>query len=120
MLFRSALAGMAVITSAAEGQAAGRRLVEVERLAAVLVKGGHLPESGPQITDVLTALDQTRAFPHARLPGPGPRGTGCALATAIAIELGRGGELAAAIEAAIGWLAGAIAAASSVGGERRL
>ena len=61
-----------------------------------------------------------RSFSRPRVPGPTPRGTGCALATAIAVELGRGRPLADAVESAGTWLAGAIASAVDVGGERHL
>jgi hydroxymethylpyrimidine/phosphomethylpyrimidine kinase len=55
-----------------------------------------------------------------RVAGPSPRGTGCALATAIAVELALGAALRDAVEAAGDWLARAIAAARDVRGERRL
>jgi hydroxymethylpyrimidine/phosphomethylpyrimidine kinase len=115
----AALTGLAVST-AADAEAAGRRLVESEGIAAVLVKGGHLAETAADITDVLVAPDGCWRFSRARLPGPSPRGTGCALATAIAVELGRGLPLRTAIETATRWLAGAIAAARPVGDERHL
>jgi hydroxymethylpyrimidine/phosphomethylpyrimidine kinase len=38
------------------------------------------------------------------VPGPDPRGTGCALASAIACELARRLELPLACERAIAWL----------------
>jgi hydroxymethylpyrimidine/phosphomethylpyrimidine kinase len=101
-------------------EAAGRRLVERDGLRAVLVKGGHLGGTEPAVTDVLVSAAGARRASHARVPGPTPRGTGCALATAIALELGRGRELAAALDAATEWLASAIAAAFDVGGERHL
>ena len=72
------------------------------------------------MTDVLVTPDGARHWSRPRVPGRTPRGTGCALATAIAVELGRGRDLAAAVEAAGEWLAGAIAAAIDVGGERHL
>jgi hydroxymethylpyrimidine kinase/phosphomethylpyrimidine kinase len=143
----AALSGLPV-TTVAEAEAAGRHLVEVEGLLAVLVKGGHLADSGASVTDLVLRkgrwkgpLDPPRArptgqspssltrlvtaaaathYPHPRLAGPSPRGTGCALATALAVELGRGRPLGQAIETAIGWLATAIAAAEEVDGERHL
>jgi hydroxymethylpyrimidine/phosphomethylpyrimidine kinase len=43
-------------------------------------------------------------FERPRVPGPDPRGTGCALASAIACELARGLALPLACERAIAWL----------------
>ena len=58
--------------------------------------------------------------PAARVPGPSPRGTGCALATAIAVELARGQGLTEAVGTAKEWLGAMIEGAAMVGGERRL
>jgi len=115
----AALTGRPVATDA-EAEAAARALVEQEGLPAVLVKGGHLDEAGTSVTDLLVTRAGTRRWAHPRVPGPSPRGTGCALATAIAIELGRGAALADAVKAATDWLAAAIAGATTVGGERHL
>lgn len=115
----AALSGRSVATIA-EAEAAGRHLVEVEGLQAVLVKGGHLADAGGSLTDLLVTSSGTTRYPHRRAPGASPRGTGCALATAIAVELGRGRPLGEAIATAINWLAAAIAAATSVGNERHL
>jgi hydroxymethylpyrimidine/phosphomethylpyrimidine kinase len=113
----AALTGRAVAT-VEQAEAAGRALVE-DGLAAVLIKGGHLEPSGP-VTDILVTASGVRRFPHARTAAPSPRGTGCALATAIAVELGRARPLGAAVEAAGAWLAGAIARARPAGAERHL
>jgi hydroxymethylpyrimidine/phosphomethylpyrimidine kinase len=85
--------------------------------AAVLVKGGHLPEAA---TDVLRSAAGERLFERTRLPGRNPRGTGCALATAIAVGLARGQPLEQAVDAAKVWLAGRIQAAVTVGNTRYL
>jgi hydroxymethylpyrimidine/phosphomethylpyrimidine kinase len=114
-----ALAGHPVGTTA-DAAAAGRLLVGRDGLRAVLVKGGHLNEADRDVTDLLVTPDVVRVSSRPRIAGPAPRGTGCALATAIAIELGRGHDLPAAVDIASAWLAGAIASAVDAGGERHL
>jgi len=89
-------------------------------LACVLVKGGHLGAPGDPATDTLLEGGRLRRFARPRVAGGDVRGTGCALATALAVELGRGRPVTAAIAAATEWLARAIAAAVDVGGERHL
>jgi len=96
---------------------------ELQRLGvpAVLVKGGHMDEGAATVTDVLVgpggAVGQ---LSRPRLAGSSPRGTGCALSTAIAAELAAGVSLRAAVEAATGWLSSRIAASVPVNGERHL
>jgi hydroxymethylpyrimidine/phosphomethylpyrimidine kinase len=94
----------------------GRLLVEAGA-PAVLVKGGHL--AGDAIDVLVTGAGEER-FTAPRIPGPSPRGTGCALATALAVELGRGRPLREAVTAAKGWLHEQIRAARAVGGEWQL
>jgi hydroxymethylpyrimidine/phosphomethylpyrimidine kinase len=104
------------VASLAEAQAAARDLVSLG-IRAVLVKGGHL--SG-EATDVLAWGDGERAFTRRRIAGPSPRGTGCALATAIAVGLAAGQNLEAAVAAAKTWLSAKIANAGKVGDEWHL
>ena len=85
--------------------------------AAVLVKGGHL--CGPA-TDVFRSPAGERLFEGPRLPGTSPRGTGCALATAIAVGLARGEPLEQSVDGAKVWLAGRIQAARAIGNARYL
>jgi hydroxymethylpyrimidine/phosphomethylpyrimidine kinase len=114
-----ALTGVPVRDTAA-AEEAGRRLLS-RGIAAVLVKGGHIGEAGEPVTDVLVTNAGARHFSRPRAAGPAPRGTGCALSTALAVELGRGAALAEAIDRATTWLAGAIAAARDAGdGQRHL
>jgi hydroxymethylpyrimidine/phosphomethylpyrimidine kinase len=115
----TALSGRSVAT-VAEAEEAGRGLIEAQSLRAVLIKGGHLAHSDASVTDLLVTSAATTRSVHPRLLGPSPRGTGCALATAIAVELGRGRSLGQAVDHAIGWLAGAIAGAEPVEGEWHL
>jgi hydroxymethylpyrimidine/phosphomethylpyrimidine kinase len=68
---------------------------------AVLSKGESV--EGGRIRDRLI-LSEPKTFDRMRVPGPDPRGTGCALASAIACELARGGALEFACERAIAWL----------------
>ena len=90
-------------------------------IAAVLVKGGHLGETTDgTVTDLLVTSDGERRFARPRSAGPSPRGTGCALSTAIAVELASGRPLAAAVERATDWLAARIAGAVERDGARRL
>jgi hydroxymethylpyrimidine kinase/phosphomethylpyrimidine kinase len=112
------LAGVAV-RDVDDAEAAARALVDCG-LGAVLVKGGHLGAAPAPVTDTLFFEGAIHRLSHARVPGGDVRGTGCALATAIAVHLGRGAEPRAAIEAATVWLGHALAAAVDVGDERHL
>ena len=104
----AALAGTPVSTIA-EAEAAGRALVATAGLRAVLVKGGHVGDDGdPDVTDVLVTARGVDRFSRARVPGPSSRGTGCRLATAIAVGLGRGAALPAAVADAAAYLAAEI------------
>ena len=117
-----ALSGMGIATLE-EAVAAGRRLV-ADGLQAVLLKGGHL--AGALATDVLlTRTGESEVaqvtevrFGAPRAPVGKVRGTGCALGTAIAVELSRGAPLAEAIGRAKAWLTRALAATVEIGGER--
>lgn len=111
----AALAGMTV-TSLDQARTAARALVAAGA-PAVLVKGGHLAGTA---TDLLVNAAGEESFEAVRLPGPSPRGTGCALATALAVELGRGRPLREAVAAAKGWLHERIRDARMVGDELQL
>jgi hydroxymethylpyrimidine/phosphomethylpyrimidine kinase len=110
---------------------------------AVLAKGGHAvdrPESGlaqdgenrtrgpngarraiaahspsPEVVDLLVTAEGTHRFAHPRLLTRSPRGTGCILSAAIAVRLGAGEELPAAVEGAIAYLLRTMAAPPLVG-----
>jgi hydroxymethylpyrimidine/phosphomethylpyrimidine kinase len=86
-------------------------------IAAVLVKGGHLEGDA---TDVLLSTAGESLLSSPRIAGPSPRGTGCALATAIAVELARGETLERAVASAKTWLTQRIANAVAVGDEWHL
>ena len=85
---------------------------------AVLVKGGHL--EGLDVVDVLVRGGEARRFQARRVPGPSVRGTGCALATAIAVGLGRGLALEIAVSDAKRWLTSTLEHPVSVRGEWHL
>lgn len=70
---------------------------------AVLVKGGH--GDGPFTDDVLWHGGSSVTFRRPRLPCGPVRGTGCALASAIAARLAHGEGVPAACEGAGDWLA---------------
>jgi hydroxymethylpyrimidine/phosphomethylpyrimidine kinase len=101
-----ALTGLAVRDLGQVAQAAENLLAAGAR--AVLVKGGHF--DGPAV-DRLFLPGSVTAFSRDRIAGRDPRGTGCALATAIAIHLGRGAGLQDACRAGGDWLATQIAGA---------
>ena len=86
-------------------------------IAAVLVKGGHLEGDA---TDVLLSPAGESVFSSPRIPGPSPRGTGCALATAIAVGLARGEPVERAVAMAKTWLTEQIANPRAVGDEWHL
>jgi hydroxymethylpyrimidine kinase/phosphomethylpyrimidine kinase len=113
-----ALTGRAVTDVEAVAEAA--RALAATGVAAVLVKGGHVGVGHELVTDTLFARGGLHRFTSARLAGDDVRGTGCALASAIAVGLGGGAALVPAIEAATSWLARARAAAVTVGDERHL
>ncbi len=104
------------VHSESEARAAARDLRALG-VAAILVKGGHLEGDA---TDVLLSPAGESLFSSPRIAGPSPRGTGCALATAIAVGLARGQPLEGAVSTAKTWLTRQIANARPVGEERHL
>jgi hydroxymethylpyrimidine/phosphomethylpyrimidine kinase len=83
---------------------------------AVLHKGEPVEDRPDRIRDRLRLADGTEhAFERPRASGPDPRGTGCALASAIAAELAQGQSLITAVATAIAWLDKARQHAAPVG-----
>lgn len=86
----------------------GRRLAD--RLGVlVLVKGGHLP--GERTPDALVAPGQEEPVAQwdaARIDTSCTHGAGCSLSSAIAVLAARSGRLPESVEAARGWLRGAL------------
>jgi hydroxymethylpyrimidine/phosphomethylpyrimidine kinase len=107
----SALTGLAVVDVAGMREAA-RRLAG-ETGAAVLVKGGHL-EANPR--DVLLVEGAFHEFETERVETVHTHGTGCTYSAAIAANLARGLELAAAVAGAKRFIAEAIRTAPGIGG----
>ena len=69
----------------------------------VLVKGGHANED--MVEDCLLGPNGTTAtFRHPRMRGHSPRGTGCALSSAVAGFLAQGLPLSDAVASGIAWL----------------
>jgi hydroxymethylpyrimidine/phosphomethylpyrimidine kinase len=99
------------------GVAEEERLQAARGLAArgpaVLAKGGHA--EGEEVVDLLLAEEHVYRFSHPRLHTTSTHGTGCTLSSAIAARLGAGEDLARAVEGAIRYLHGAMAAAYPVG-----
>jgi hydroxymethylpyrimidine/phosphomethylpyrimidine kinase len=81
--------------------------------AAMLAKGGHV--GGDPVTDLLVAGGEVRRFTAPRIDTPHTHGTGCTLASAIAVHLGRGRPLAEAVARARLFLRTALAAAPGFG-----
>ena len=82
---------------------------------AVLLKGGHL--AGETVTDVLATARGVEAFSAPRLPGRHTHGTGCTLASAVAVGLAQRLTLRDAVRRARAYVRRAIAAAPGYGGE---
>ena len=108
-----ALAGVSICDLAGMREAADRLLARGPR--AVLVKGGHV--AGDTVVDLLrTASGEERLFEQPRVATTSTHGTGCTLASAIAVGLAQGLALAPAIERALRYLAEAIRRAPGLGG----
>lgn len=71
--------------------------------AAVLLKDGH-GDDPLRVCDRLWLSGQVHVLARPRLAGADPRGTGCALATAIACARAQGRDPLAAVAAAVAWL----------------
>jgi hydroxymethylpyrimidine/phosphomethylpyrimidine kinase len=78
----------------------------------VLVKGGHL-DGEP--TDLLFDGRQEHWFRAERYPNPHTHGTGCTLASAIAVHLALGADMVQAVGAAKDYVTGAIRAGFPLG-----
>jgi hydroxymethylpyrimidine/phosphomethylpyrimidine kinase len=80
---------------------------------AVLAKGGHA--EGGEVVDLLLEEGRVHRFAGPRLSAASTHGTGCTLSSAVAARLAAGDPLPRAVEGAIEYLRGALAAAYPVG-----
>lgn len=80
---------------------------------AALVKGGHLSEG--EAVDLLWDGSDERIWRRERIRTSHTHGTGCTLSAACAAGLARGEPLGAAVDAAIRFVARAIATAPGMG-----
>jgi hydroxymethylpyrimidine/phosphomethylpyrimidine kinase len=80
---------------------------------AVLLKGGHL--TGPVVQDLLATRSGVEVFESPRIETPHTHGTGCTLASAIAVGLGQGLSLADAVRRGAAYVHAAILAAPGWG-----
>jgi hydroxymethylpyrimidine/phosphomethylpyrimidine kinase len=80
---------------------------------AVLVKGGH--EEGDALADALIETDNITSWQGQRIDTTSTHGTGCTLASAIALYLARGASLADAVANAREFVRVALHAAPSLG-----
>ncbi len=81
--------------------------------SAVLLKGGHA--TGNQVTDVLATPERTDAFQDTKIDTVHTHGTGCTLATAIAVHIAQGRALYDAVARSRDYLRQAIATAPGLG-----
>jgi hydroxymethylpyrimidine/phosphomethylpyrimidine kinase len=79
----------------------------------VLVKGGHL--LGDDLLDLLVGEDGRQEFRHARVHTRHTHGTGCTLASAIAVRLAQGHGLTDAVATAIAHVQAALSRAPGFG-----
>ncbi len=108
----AALTGLPVESE--EGRIAAARALAQETGCAILAKGGHGTASF--VVDLLVGADgELCRWQDARIETPHTHGTGCTLASAIAVGLGRGRAMADAVERARGFVRTAMRAAPGFG-----
>jgi hydroxymethylpyrimidine/phosphomethylpyrimidine kinase len=98
---------------------AARAIADKFGARAVLLKGGHAPESN-EVRDMLWDGAQLHTFVAPRVPGIEVRGTGCMLASAVAAQRAQNILLPDAVAAAKTWLTGQIQSAQQIGKGRRV
>jgi len=106
-----ALTGLA-ISDHATARMALQALLDLG-VPAVLLKGGHL--SGTVVQDLLATPDGIEVFKSPRIATRHTHGTGCTLASAVAVGLGQGMPLSAAVRRGVAFVHAAILAAPGFG-----
>ncbi len=97
--------------------AAAKDLLELGPRA-VLLKGGHLASGlrgGAAVTDVLATGDGHEIFSNPRIETTSDHGTGCTLASAVAVGLAQGLDLHSAVARARAYLQAALRSAPGLG-----
>jgi hydroxymethylpyrimidine/phosphomethylpyrimidine kinase len=106
-----------ILTGGAIGDVAAMRAAGEDLLRlgcrAVVVKGGHLP--GDIVTDILVTQAGSRVWESARIVSRHTHGTGCTLASAIAVGLAQGLAIEMAVDRARSYVQRAIATAPGLG-----
>ncbi|MFP3943357.1 MAG: bifunctional hydroxymethylpyrimidine kinase/phosphomethylpyrimidine kinase [Alphaproteobacteria bacterium] len=85
-----------------------------EGAGAVLVKGGHL--QGDTVSDILVSEEGVEVFTAPRIETRHTHGTGCTLASALAVYIGGGAPLSRAVVKARAYVLEAIRRAPGLGG----
>lgn len=107
----AALSGIAVADAASMHRAAAA--LRGLGVPAVLLTGGHL--EGDDVLDVLATADGVAEFRAPRIVTRHTHGTGCTLASAVAVGLAQGMDLHPAVARAVAYVRAAIAAAPGLG-----
>jgi hydroxymethylpyrimidine/phosphomethylpyrimidine kinase len=105
------LSGMSITTVTQMQEAAQR--IAAYGVPAVLVKGGHLSEAA--LHNVLYADGKMQVFTHERIASRHTHGTGCTLASALAVSLAQGMTLQESVARAEAYVRGAILHAPEYG-----
>jgi len=100
------------ISKLAEVKAAAKSLLGLGA-GAVLIKGGHL--AGEHVSDVLLTESEEHVFTAPRVPTRHTHGTGCTLASAIAVGIAQGLPIIPAVERAKAYVLHALRHAPGLG-----
>lgn len=104
---------LAALSHEEEPVAAALKLVSDHRCA-VLIKGGH--DTGDALVDALIEEDNMTSWQGSRIATRASHGTGCTLASAIALHLAEGHTLAGAVDLARSFVRLALHGAPGLGG----
>jgi len=87
---------------------AAEAFVERFHCGAVVVKGGHLPETDDAVDVFFSKTDKLAEFRAPRVPGIDTHGTGCTFSAAIAAQLARGLDLPRSVASGKRYISAAI------------